>query len=387
MGHLNDYDPANTRATTRSKLGLVRENQRLRTGHYPNPARGGTRGYPLWLRTKAMNTLEREGSYHIAARTTGCSTSSVRRWARRILPYIMSGGTQRESLTGADQLLLSICLFIYPAAASDEIAIFIHANGGDIYSRPQITDRCNELELTRKRSSKESYDAFSVTSRQALRWYKTLPPPLGVQGLPVHRYIDIDETGFYLKKLSRNYGRGHRTCRVRYPAHYRRNEAKINVILAVEAGNPNIPAHMDGSLNRPRKWLRITVENVDQFIFGGFVNEILDNIERFPVQGDYDMNRVIIWDNLRAHKTPYVTTIIEDRNSPNDFSSVDRPPYCPKLAPIEYIFCELAAELGRRCTRDWTMVELRWNIIDIVRRIGRDGRLHSTFVHCGYPFR
>ena len=46
----------------------------------------------------------------------------------------MSGGTQRESLTGADQLLLSICLFIYPAVESDEIAIFIHANEGDIYT-------------------------------------------------------------------------------------------------------------------------------------------------------------------------------------------------------------------------------------------------------------
>jgi len=143
---------------------------------------------------------------------------------------------------------------------------------------------------------------------------------------------------------------------------------------------------MDGSLNRPRKWLRLTVENVDQFIFGGFINEVLDNIERFPVQGDYDMNRVIIWDNLRAYKTPYVTTIIGDRPSLNSFSSVDRPHYCPKLAPIEYMFYELDAELGRRCTRDWTMVDLRWNKIDIVWRIGREGRPHSTFVHCGYPF-
>ena len=45
------------------------------------------------------------------------------------------------------------------------------------------------------------------------------------------------------------------------------------------------------------------MENIDQFIFGGFVNEILDNIERFHVQGDYNMNQVIIWDNLRAHTT------------------------------------------------------------------------------------
>ena len=39
MGHLNDHDPANTRAITRSRLGLARENQRFRTGHYPHPGR------------------------------------------------------------------------------------------------------------------------------------------------------------------------------------------------------------------------------------------------------------------------------------------------------------------------------------------------------------
>ena len=91
--------------------------------------------------------------------------------------------------------------------------------------------------------------------------------------------------------------------------------------------------------------------------FGWFVNDILYNIERFPVHGNYNMNHVIIWDNLRAHKTPYATTIIGDCPSPNNFSSVDRPPYYPKLALIEYIFCELAVELGRRCTHDWTMVD------------------------------
>ena len=106
----------------------------------------------------------------------------------------------------------------------------------------------------------------------------------------------------------------------------------------MEAGNPNIPAHLDGSLQRPRKWLRLTIENVDQFIFGGFVNEILHNIEQHPVQGDYGQNCIIIWDNLRAHKTPYVTHIIEERLSPNNFSSVDCPPYCPKITPIEYNF-------------------------------------------------
>jgi len=313
MGHLNDYDPANTRAKARSRLGLARETRMFRTSHYPNPARGGTHGYPLWLRTKALNLIETHGSVRDAARISGCSASSLRRWQYRILPYRMSGNRPREQLTGADQLLLSICLFIYPAASLDQITIFIYGNGGDIYTRPQISDRCRELDLTRKRVSKESYDAFSPASQRALRWFKTLPPPLGVNTLPLHSLIDIDETGFYLKACGSNYGRGHRTCRVRIPSHYRRMEAKINVILAVESGNPNIVPHLDGSIQRPRKWFRLTTDNVDQYIFGGFVNEILHNIENHPVPGDYDMEKTIIWDNLRAHKTPYVTHIIEGR--------------------------------------------------------------------------
>ena len=133
MGHLNDHDPANTRALTRSRLGLGRETQQFRTGHYPNPVRGGTRGYPLWLRTVAINILNESRSYTLAAQRVYCSTSSVRRWERRILPYRMSDGRNQEQLTGPDQLLLSICLYIYPAASSDEIAIFIYSNGGDVY--------------------------------------------------------------------------------------------------------------------------------------------------------------------------------------------------------------------------------------------------------------
>lgn len=63
MGHLNDHDPADTRAITRSRLGLNRETQIFRTGHYPHPSRGGTRGFPLWLRTVATNDLIENGSY------------------------------------------------------------------------------------------------------------------------------------------------------------------------------------------------------------------------------------------------------------------------------------------------------------------------------------
>ena len=90
----------------------------------------------------------------------------------------------------------------------------------------------------------------------------------------------------------------------------------------MESGNANIPAHLDGSLQRPRKWLRITIDNVYQCIFGGFVNEILHNIEQHPVLGDCDQHKIIIWDNPRAHTTPYATNIIEDREYPNNYPPI-----------------------------------------------------------------
>ena len=382
----DEKDAANTRASTRSRLGLARETHRARTENYPHPSIGGTRGFPLWVRSLAMEQYYGTGCYLTAAHRAGCCTRTIRRWEERSIPYRMAGGPQRDSLTGADQLLLTICIFIYPDASSDEIANFIFSNGGDVYSRPQITERCTDLSYTRKRGSRESYDAFSPTSLRRLTWYKTLPPPLGVHAVPIHQLIDIDETGFYLKSCSSKYGRSNKTCRVRYPAHYKRNEPKINVILACESGNQNIPGNVDGSANRPRLWIQVSIDNIDQFVFGGFVNEILTDIEENPVGGGYDDERIFIWDNHRAHQTPYVATIIEDRPSHNHFHSVDRPPYYPKIAPIEYLFCELSAELARRCRREWTMVDLRINIFEICSLLGRNGNLFSTFVHCGYPF-
>ena len=85
-------------------------------------------------------------------------------------------------------------------------------------------------------------------------------------------------------------------------------------------------------------------------------------------------------------KAPYVTNIITNRVSENTYTVVDRPPYRPRLAPIEYIFCELASELSRRCNREWDIATLRQNIAEICGTLGRDGKFHSTFVHCGYPY-
>ena len=207
-------------------------------------------------------------------------------------------------------------------------------------------------------------------------------PLFRIRGVHIRSLMDIDETGFYVKSVRTKYGRGHTTCRVRTPAHYTRSEPKLNVILAIEPGDPTLPAGANGSTDRPRQWVRVTQDSVDQLVFGDFIHEILTSIENNPA--DYDDERCLLWDNLSLHKTPYVTNIIRDRASNNNFYAVDRPPYQPKIAPIEYIFCELAAELTRRCVREWAIDTLRENIYDILSNIGYDGKFYSTFVHCSY---
>ena len=124
---------------------------------------------------------------------------------------------------------------------------------------------------------------------------------------------------------------------------------------------------------------------MDQLIFGDFINNILTEIENHPVQDGHGNNKCKLWDNISLHKTNYVKNIIRDRVSANNFFTVNRPPYQPKLAPIQCIFCELAAELTRCCQRYWTIETLRANIYNILSNIGSNGKFHITFVRCGYP--
>ena len=134
--------------------------------------------------------------YDLAADMIRCHPDSVRRWEQRITPFRMSGNRQRQQLTAADQLLLSICLFIYPEANIDQICIFIIANGGDVYTRPTVSKRCVKLGVSRKRSSKEAYEAYSPSSIRKAIWFRTEVPPLGINGVDTSSLIDIDETGF-----------------------------------------------------------------------------------------------------------------------------------------------------------------------------------------------
>ena len=127
-------DPANTRSRAQSFRGCYREVAQKRTNYHPNPVLKGPRSYPLWQRYMVLNTFAIYLDYQIAADRIGCSHYSVRRWEQRVWLYRMSGGKRRENLYGMDQLLLLICLYIYPDIQADQIFSFIVANVGVTYT-------------------------------------------------------------------------------------------------------------------------------------------------------------------------------------------------------------------------------------------------------------
>ena len=113
---------------------------------------------------KRWKILEYAVAYSIstAARKFDVSKRSIYRWMHRAEPYEMTGNRERENLVGYDQFLLSMSVYLFPSMSCDERAAFIYANGGNqAYSRQDISKRCSELGITRKKRSLESRNAFT----------------------------------------------------------------------------------------------------------------------------------------------------------------------------------------------------------------------------------
>ena len=374
---IEDYET--TRARKRSKYGLSRELSRERTQHNENPAVGGARGYPMWYRHYAIERVTNDG-FDVINEIPG-SRASVYRWLDRMNPYQMTGNHERANLVGGDMLLMALAYYIWPDAHLNEVAAFIYNNGGGLYYDQEIQRRKQELGLTRKRSSVESFDAYSFENRMRCELFFSRPPPLGVVGLAIERLIDCDEASFALHKCDRKYGSAHSSMRVRVVGnHYQMN--KVLVLLAFEPGDPTLPDNVDGSLANPRRWFEVHhTSGTTAFMFRNFVNNICTDLEENPVPGDLDAERYILYDNLSAHLSPYVAQTLELRESPNRFMGIARPPYQPKYGPTEYVFCYLAAQLQKLCRPGWTLDDLSEAIIQILSQFGREGVSDRIFRH------
>ena len=378
----NNRAAADNFAHAESKAGRERQLQMDRTDIRPAPSRGGSTGYEVDERLTVLRYADEHG-VAAAAEVHRPSAATIYRWYERLQPYRQTGNKDREDLVGWDQALLSMAVFIYPTASADQIAAFIVDNGGKVYERYTIYKRLAELELSRKKSSLEAYEGHTPVNMLREQVFFNSPPRDGVRGVRRHTLVDIDEARFSLQGKQSKYGWAGTPFRVRDTGHYTRRCPSINVILAVEAGNPALPDHMRGSTSKPRRWYMLTERNVDQHLFGDFIETVCRDVERNHIPQS-DETRYLLWDNLGAHLTEYVTNIVEIREGPTTFVPIPRPPYKPRFAPVEYVFCQLACELNRRKMRHWTAVDLRTQLNNILLALGRDGKWNKTFAHCGY---
>ncbi len=273
---------ADLHAKQLSLAGLKRDLQQYRTKNPSDPSRGGSSGYPLWLRVRVMHHVYAFGIDN-TFENYSISRSTLYRWNECLFPRRQTGNKQREVLSGRDQLLLSIALFQKPTSTTDDLALFIFSNGGRIYSRQAICKRLKELNVSRKRASIETYAAYSDFNLMKAFWFWNEPIPLGIVGVQRYRMLDIDECHFTLKSIQTKYGFAAKPVRVRDVGHFQKGAGSVNVIIAIEPGNPMIPNHLPGSIKFPRRWFMITRDvHVNQQIFSDFINDICTSIENNP---------------------------------------------------------------------------------------------------------
>ena len=103
----------------------------------------------------------------------------------------------------------------------------------------------------------------------------------------------------------------------------------MDVILAIEPGDAELPPNIDGSIHNPRRWIVVMQDNCDQSNFGDFIDSMLSNLETSPVPSHLNNESCLMWDNLSVHNTPYMTHIIHGCESNAHFFAANRSSYRP----------------------------------------------------------
>ena len=374
MPGLGATDPADLDARARAELGLSRQVQQPRRVA-PHPNRGGSRGYDVFYRQMQLDKIN-------LGQPVDVSRSSISRWTRRITPRRQTGNKQRGQIVGGDLLNLVIYITAYKDATQDEIATFIYNEGGALYSRPTISTRMQELDITKKKASTEAYQANSDDAQFRVYCFFNCPPPLGIYQVPRRKLIDVDEFGVTLEKCSRTGGWAVKVQRVRKDGHYKAG-CKLTVLFAIEPGDPRLPPLARGSTSNPRRWIRCNrAVGTTNNLFRDFCDYICTDIETNNIPGT-DLHRIFIWDNLQAHHCAYVHNTVMGRNNPSIFTIVPRPPYHPKYGPIEYKICEVMENIRLRKEEHWNTQRLEQ---EIYRAANEIQSFDATFIHCGYKW-
>ena len=374
MPAIGGTDPADLVARARAELGFSRQLEQPRRVA-PPPRFGGSSGYPVWYREIQLEKFHAGEAIQVSLR-------SIYQWDVLPEPYRQTGNRPRTTVVGVDLLNLVTYITAWPDATLDEMAAFIYNEGGDLYSRQAISNRLKDLDITRKKASTEGYQTQRPDVEFRVWSFWNCPPPAGVLGVPRRKLIDFDEFGVSLEKCNRTGGWAVKVLRVRKDGHYHHG-VKITVIFAIEPGDPRLPPHVRGSVDRPRRWIRcVRATGTTTNIFRDFCDYVCRDIETNNIPGT-DFHRIFIWDNLGAHHSRYVHNTVTNRVGPSNFSIVPRPPYNPKYGPIEYKICEVMEKIRLKKEEDWNMNRLEYEIMLAANQINR---FEETFIHCGYQW-
>ena len=116
---------------------------------------------------------------------------------------------------------------------------------------------------------------------------------------------------------------------------------------------------------------------MDEFDY--YLNWLVDDLELNPIPGIPVEGRVFLWDNLSSHLTPLIYNSVAARNAGHRINP--RPPYRPWIAPIEFIFCQLACLIRQCCYKIHNTIDLVHEIHNVVPLLNG---FNATFAHCGY---
>jgi hypothetical protein len=322
--------------------------------------------------------------------------ASAAEWTNKSVMRRSSGVyCPRRQIFGFDLVNFIASLIAWPDATNDEIAVHIYNGGGELYSDEVISKRRKEFNREQKKmpdvtNVRTSRDRSPDDFTQYATWaYWNSPPPCGVIGVPRKKFIDIVDFGVVLQKcrggdklvpkvqkIEKN-GRCHRV-----------GSNGLSVILAIEAGDPSLPAGVSGSIENPRRWIRClrSTEIINTHIFADFCEDVCNDIEqhhRGPPEALNREYRTFLWETSKAHDNAYVVQTICGRESQPKFAYTYRPRNHPHFSPAEYKLCELFERLRLvEELYDWNIDTLEEVICGICYH--RLGKFDAAFEHCGY---
>jgi hypothetical protein len=289
------------------------------------------------------------------------STSrSIRRWKQNgIYAFKSTGNKASSKICGVHQRELILYRIAYPKATADEVRRFLFEDvpGFKLFTRSDVSKAETRLGMTRKRGSTTAWQAHLPQNilRRDLFWSQ--PPPMGIIGVPLAEFVDIDECAIFFETADRTHGKAYTSVRVRDAGPHGYNQ-KWTLMMAID----------------PFGFMHLRIDTnvgTTSLMFADFV----DNVNQ-RLQGTG--RRTYLWDNLSSHHADMVNYVVLRAGN----RVVPRAPYYPIDGPIEFVFNQIECQLKLLLPTIHNEADLIASIHVIVG--GLSGSLGATFAHCGY---